>query len=114
MARAKIPNPLERRHQVEQKLPAERALAIAELYLEEGRCVEAVDYLALAEAGEKLGELRERAVGEGDVFLLRSVARAQGEAPRREEWERIAGAAEGRGLEAYAAEARRQAERGED
>jgi len=113
MARVKLPNPLERRHQVEQEMPPARALAIAELYLAEERCIEAVDFLAKAEAPEQLAALRERALAEGDVFLLRSVARAQGEMPSPAEWERIAESALARGLESYATEARRQAERGD-
>ena len=42
MAQPKIPNPLDRRHLIEKELPAERALALAEAYLEEGRTEEAV------------------------------------------------------------------------
>ena len=114
MARVRIPDPLTRRHLIEGELAPERARAIAELYLAEERRVEAVDFLALAKDEEALGELRRTAVGEGDVFLLRAVARAQGETPGREEWEQLAAAATQRGLERYATEARRQAERGDD
>ena len=113
MARIKRPNPLERRHWVEQEMPAQRALAIAELYLADERWVEAIDFLAKAEAMEKLAELRERAIAEGDAFLLRSVATADARVPEKDEWERLAEAAAGRGLECYAADARRQVERGE-
>ena len=113
VARAKIPGPLERRHLVERDLAAAQALAIAEAYLADDRRVEAVDFLAKAQAGEKLGELRRSAIAEGDVFLLRAVSEAEQRAPTREDWQRLAEAADARGLERYAAEARRQAERGE-
>jgi len=114
VARAKIPGPLERRHLVEKQLPPAQALAIAEAYLAQDRCVEAVDFLALAKDPGKLAELRARAITEGDVFLLRSVARAEDRAPTREDWQTLAEAAQARGLERYAGEARRQAERGDE
>ncbi|MEM7411977.1 MAG: hypothetical protein AAF430_17240 [Myxococcota bacterium] len=114
MARSKIPGPLERRHLLEKDLGKDQALAIAEAYLAEERHVEAVDFLAIAEAAEPLAELRIRAVGDGNVFLLRAVAAAQEEAPTQEEWERTAAAAESAGFDAYAEEARRYSERGPD
>ena len=114
MARSKIPNPLDRRHLLEKELPAAQAQAIADAYLAEDRCVEAVAFLAKAEAGERLTELRKQARAEGDVFLLRAVAEAEGKGVRTEEWETTAEAAEKRGLERYAVEARRQAELGEE
>jgi hypothetical protein len=114
LARAKIPGPLERRHLVEKDLPPAQALAIAEVYLAQDRCVEAVDFLALAKDPGKVAELRERAIREGDAFLLRAVARAEDRAPTREEWQQLSQAAQTRGLERYAIEARRQAERGDE
>jgi hypothetical protein len=114
MARNAIPNPLERRHLVEKELPAAQALAIAQAYLEQDRCVEAVDFLRIAKADDRLAELRARAIADGDAFLLRTVAGAQQNPATREEWQRVATAATGRGLDRYALEARRQAERGDD
>lgn len=114
MARSPIPNPLERRHLVERDLSPEQAQRIADGYLAEGREVEAIEFLEKAGASEALEALRARAVAEGDAFTLRAAARAQGAMPRREEWEALAVAAERAGKDSYAAEARRQAERGED
>ena len=114
MAKSKIPGPLQRRHLIEKDQDASRALAIAETYLEAGRAVEALDFLAKAEASERLAELRASAVAEGDAFLLRGVAQADGNAPRPDEWAALADAAAARGKDSYAAEARRQAERVED
>lgn len=113
MARSKIPGPLERRHLVEKQLPAAQALAIAEAYLADGRSVEAVDFLRLAGAAEKLAELRRAAIERGDVFLLRTVATAEERTPAREDWQRLGESAARHGLDRYAVEARRQAERGE-
>ena len=113
MARSRIPDPLERRHQVEGAIAPAQALATAEAYLEQGRSVEAVDYLRIAEASDRLDELRQNAIGRGDVFLLRAVAEAQEVPPTRDEWRRTAESAERNGLERYAVEARRQAERGD-
>jgi hypothetical protein len=88
--------------------------AIAEAYLADDRCVEAVDFLAKAEESEQLAEMRKRAISEGDVFLLRAVAEAEHRDTTQDDWQRTAASADARGLETYAAEARRQAERGEE
>ncbi len=114
MARSKIPGPLERRHLVERNLGESRALQIAEAYLAEGRAVEAVDFLRIGDATDRLRELRRQAVESGDAFLLRAVAAATGEVPEAGEWRDLADAAAAAGKESYAVEARRQAERGED
>ena len=50
MAKKKLPDPLRRRHLVEQELESSRALQIAEAYLEEDRAMEAVAFLLKAEA----------------------------------------------------------------
>jgi len=114
VARAKIPDALARRHLIERDQSAEKALRIGEAYLEEGRRVEAVEFLAKAGAAEQLGELRRVAIDEGDTFLLRAVARTDGEPPSAEEWAELAAAAEAAGKLEYARDARRQAERGEE
>jgi hypothetical protein len=114
MAKGKIPNPLERRHLVERDLSEAHALRIAEAYLEEGRTVEALDFLCKAEAEERIADLRVGAVRAGDAFLLRQVATATGVPAEREEWRELALAARSAGKELYAVEATRQAERGED
>jgi hypothetical protein len=114
VAKAKIPDPLERRHLVEKELPPEQARAIAQAYLAEERWIEAIDFLKIAGAGEGLAELRSRAIAEGDAFLLRSVANADGRPPTRDDWQKLAAAATANGRERYAIEARRQLERGND
>jgi len=111
VARSKIPDPLKRRHLVERELPAAQALAIAEAYLEAERFVEATDFLRKAEAAERLAELRERALSGGDLFLLRSVARAMDAPPTRDEFRRLSESARAAGLERNADEAGRLAER---
>lgn len=114
MAKGGIPNPLNRRHLVERELPAAQALGIAGAYLAEGRTCEAVDFLRLAGAEERLAELRSEAVKSGDVFLLRAVAGAMQVPPERGEWRRLAEAAGAAGKQRYAEEAQRQADRGEE
>jgi len=114
VAQSRIPNPLERRHLVERELPPAQALRIAEAYLEEGRSVEALEFLRKAGAPERLGELRREAIEAGDAFLLRGVTAAGGAAPTREEWLALADAATAAGKLRYADEARRQAQRGEE
>jgi hypothetical protein len=114
VAKAKIPGPLERRHLVEKEMPAAQSLAIAEAYLAADRCLEAIDFLALAGARERLAQLRERSIAEGDAFLLRAVAGAQGQPPTRDEWQKLETSAQASGRERYALTARRQLERGDE
>jgi len=76
MAKKKLPDPLRRRHLVEQPLDPSRALQIAEAYLEDDRAIEAVAFLLKAEARERLAALREQAVRDGDAFLLREISTA--------------------------------------
>lgn len=114
MAKARIPNALDRRHVVERELGAAQALRIAEAYLEQGRTLEAVDFLRKAGAAERLAALRAEAIASGDAFLLRSVAGAAGEPVRREEWSALAEAAEAAGKQRHAEDARRQAQRGKE
>jgi hypothetical protein len=114
MAKKKLPDPLRRRHLVEQEMDPARALQIAEAYLEEGRALDAVAFLAKAEARERLAALREQAVSEGDPFLLREISVALGEELDAVTWRRAAEAALAAGKDRYAAEAGRQAARLEE
>lgn len=114
MARGKIPDPLQRRHVIERGLAPAQAEGVAEAYLGEGRRIEALVFLGQAGAAQRMAELRREAIESGDLFLLRAVADAAGEAPRREEWQELAAAAEAAGKLRYAADARRQFERGEE
>lgn len=111
MARNKLPNPLERRHWIEKDLSVAQALSVAEAYLECGRSVEAIEFLVIAEAADRLTALRREAIEAGDAFLLRAVGAAMEEPPVQEEWETLAEAASRAGKERYATEARRQAGR---
>jgi hypothetical protein len=99
---------------VEQPMDPARALRIAEAYLEEGRAMEAVAFLAKAEARDRLETLREQAVAEGDAFLLREISAALGEEADAATWQALAEAARAGGKDLYAAEASRQAARLED
>jgi hypothetical protein len=111
VAQGPLPDPLKRRHLLEDELDPARALAIAEAYLAQERATEAVAFLAKAGARDRLAALRDQAVAQGDVFLLRSASAALGEEPSLEIWTRLAEAAEAAGKERYAHEARRQAQR---
>ena len=62
MAKSIIPNPLERRHLVEKDLDAIAASKIADAYLEEGRKLEAIDFLAKANDSERLRAIAEEAI----------------------------------------------------
>jgi hypothetical protein len=112
VAKGVIPDPMKRRHLVEDDLDPARALAIGEAYLAEGRVPEAIAFLEKADAGERLAALRDEAVEAGDVFVLRAAAAALGEEVEPETWTRVAEAADAAGKALYAHEARRQAQRG--
>lgn len=109
MPRSVLPDPLKRRHLLEEPLDPVRARAIADAYLEAGRVAEAIAFLDKAGDRERLAALRDQAAGEGDLFLVRATSAALGDEPPTELWSRLAEAAEAAGKERYAREARRQA-----
>ncbi|MDD9801790.1 MAG: hypothetical protein OXU78_00265 [Deltaproteobacteria bacterium] len=111
MARAKLPDPLARRHLLSGELAPARARAIAEAYLAEGRSMEAIAFLHKAAARPELEALRAEALQSGDVFLLREVSAALAEPPDLADWNAVAEAARACGKALDAAEAQRQAER---
>ena len=106
----KIPDPLKRRHLIEQNLDAKQALAVAEAYLSENRVAEALEFLTKAGADDRLREVRQTAIETGDVFLVRDVSHRLRDEPREEEWRAVAEAAEAAGKDLYAIEARRLAD----
>ena len=114
MASTKLPDPIRRRHLLEGDLGQAEALALAEAYLVEDRAHESIAFFAKAGAREKLELLRDRAVEEGDAFLMREVQLALKEEPGAERWRRLGEAARAAGKELYAADADRQALRGVD
>jgi hypothetical protein len=113
VGKTKLPGPIERRHLIERELSTAQALRYAEAYLEEGLDVDAIAFLVKAEATDQLEALRARSIEAGDGFLLRAVALETGDPPKPEEWKALAEGAQRAGKERYAAEALRQAERGE-
>lgn len=114
MAPTKLPTALDRRHLVERELAPAEALRYAEAYAEQERWVEAVDFFAKAGADDRLAEVADLAVAEGDAFLLKIVAAAQGDDPGSERWQQLAEAAARAGRDEYAETARRLAGVGED
>ena len=111
MPKSKIPNALERRHLIERELPPDQALAIAMAYLDEDRRAEAVVFLGKAGADDQLQALADRAVEEGDGFLLGEVSRARRHEPAPEVWARLEESARRLGKLRYAESAGRQANR---
>jgi len=99
LAKPKLPDALSRRHLLDGDLDANKALELAQAYLEEGREVEAIDFLAAADpassdaARETLAGLRDKALEGGDVFLMRIVCGALDEEPSGEAWQALADAA---------------------
>ncbi len=105
----RVPNPLKRRHLIEQKLDPAKARKIADAYLEEGRRFEAIAFLQKAEDREALASLRAAAVEEGEPFLLRQSCRALDEEPSADEWRSVARRAREEGRIVEAEDAERQA-----
>ena len=113
MAKSKVPDPLQRRHLIERPLAPAQALKLAEAYLGQGRSLEAIEFLRKAGANDRLAAVRAEAVAAGDAFLYRMVTTALGEPPDRAGWLALAESADAAGKERHAADARRQAARGE-
>jgi len=90
MARTKLPDPLARRHLLEAKLEPAKARALADGYLALGREIEAIDFLAKADARDALAALETAAIERGDVFLMRRVAAVLGREPGAERWRALA------------------------
>jgi len=107
VASNQIPDAMARRHLLEKSLDAKQAIALADAYLEQGRVVEAIDFLAKAEASDRLESLVEPAIEAGDAFLFRAILEAQGvEESSPEHWQRLLEAAEAAGKTLYASLAR--------
>ena len=109
MAKARVPDPLKRRHLIEKDLGEAQSLAIAETYLAEGRTTEAIAFLRKAGADDRLAQLEDEAVESGDAFLLKQVADARDRDPGAERWLALAEAAEAAGKQRYVQMARRHA-----
>ncbi|MBW2426052.1 MAG: hypothetical protein JRG86_17535 [Deltaproteobacteria bacterium] len=109
MAPTKLPDPLSRRYLLEREVDPTKALAYAEAYLEAGRELEAIEFLARAGATERLEELQAAAVERGDVFLMKAVSGAIGREPSAEIWRELREAAARAGRERDAETAARLA-----
>jgi hypothetical protein len=109
MAKTAIPDALKRRHLMEQEADEQQSLALAEAYLEAGRVEEALAFLAKAGATNKLADLADRAVAEGDAFLLKQIGDLLAREYESATWLSLADAAQANGKLLYAEVARRQA-----
>ena len=114
MAKKMIPDPLKRRHLIEQDLDESQCLAIADAYEADERVFESLQFLVKAGADDRIEALADEAVGAGDAFLLKQVADAQRSDPGPERWAQLAAVADECGLERYAEMARRHARSSED
>lgn len=109
MAKSAIPDPMVRRHLVEKEMEPDRALAVAEMYLAEGRASEAVIFLVKAGADDRIDAVIEQAIRDGDAFLLKQLVDASRRECSPERWLELADAAEASGKQTYAEMARRHA-----
>lgn len=97
MSKAKLPDALARRHLLEGKLDAKKARAFADAYLEQSREIEAIDFLARAEATDELKRLQKEALERGDVFLMKAASVALDDEPDAQAWSALASAATAKG-----------------
>ncbi|HUU00960.1 MAG TPA: hypothetical protein VM425_05930 [Myxococcota bacterium] len=58
-------------------------------FLEEGWLNDAIDFFKKAEDSQGLATIREISIEEGDIFVLRQVIKAGGEAAGEDEWKQI-------------------------
>jgi len=114
MAKRVIPDPLKRRHLIEQDLDESQCMAIADAYESDGRAVEALQFLVKAGATARLHSVADAAVASGDAFLLKQVADILGEDQGSVRWRKLADAAQEKGLERYAEMALRHARSSEE
>lgn len=103
-----------RRQLIEKELEPARCLDVADAYLEEGRTTEAIVFLQKAGADDRLAELAEQAVAEGDTFLLKSIVDATQQDVAAERWRALSQAAERSGRDRYAQTALRYARSSEE
>ena len=93
MADTKLLDPLSRRHLLEGESDPSRAKALGAAFLEAGREIEAIEFLAAAKDRESLEALQDVAVERGDVFLMKSASVALCEEPSVDRWRALAEAA---------------------
>jgi len=86
-------------------VPSERRVKIAELLIQQGKYCEAVEYLEQAKDEGKIKEVMEKAVEEGDYFLLAYVEKVSGLKVEAERWNRLGVMAEKLGKYSYALKA---------
>jgi hypothetical protein len=114
MAKKMIPDPLKRRHLIEQELDESQCLAIADAYAEEGRVFESLQFLVKAGATDRLAAVADAAMADGDAFLFKQVADILGKDQGAERWAVLAAAAEDKGFDCYVGMARRHARTSEE
>ncbi len=83
----------------------ERKVKIAELLIQQGNYCEAVEFLEQEKDEGKIREIMEKAVEEGDYFLLAYVEKISGLKVESEQWNRLGIAAEKLGKYSYALKA---------
>jgi hypothetical protein len=93
LAETKLPDPLSRRLLLDGETDPSRLKALGTAFLEAGREIEAIEFLAKAEDRESLRTLQDAAVERGDVFLMKSASAGLKEEPPVARWRTLAEAA---------------------
>jgi hypothetical protein len=98
-----LPDPLRKREILySSDTPAEELTALGRAFLDKGLPMDALDCFAEARSRPDLEDLLERAIQDGDYFVLRRCALALGRKPSGEERKRLAVRARELGKEAFA------------
>ena len=88
-------------------------IKLGELYLQNGRLSDCIDFFEKAQHFEGLNQLRERCNAEGDYFLYHRLAKILEESPSSDEWVQLGDKALVQGKMMFARLAYQQAERPE-
>ena len=88
----------------------EKLKARAQAFIEAGMVMDAMRFLAAAGESEKVAEMAENAVEEGDLFLYLQALRELGREPLPDELHKLARSAEARGMLSFAEQAEKMAD----
>jgi len=101
MAKEGLPDPDTKRGLLHSEKPVD-CEKYGDMFFEERRYNDAVDFYAKGALKEKLLEVKKAAVEEGDYFLLKRIKKLLPEQVHEADWEKLAASAEKKGIANFA------------
>ena len=101
MAREELPGPTEKRGLLHTDKPVD-CEKYGDMFFEERRFNDAVDFYAKGSLKEKLLKVKQVALEEGDYFLLKRIRKLLPESEIEADWEKLAASAEKKGIANFA------------